>query len=307
MYLAASLITWMVVLVAIAPRLASATWPAAAPRLGLLAWQVLVVSSVMSVLAAAGLLWHNVIEPALAWVLAVPSSQVDEAYRLSHAPWTWVIAALIALIVLHVLVTTARELWIQTRLRHRHREALDLLMTGRDQPFLVVEHDRPAVYCVPGHRARVVATSAALRVLDGPELVAALRHEEAHLRARHHWLLITSRGVRRALPRLRSGQLFARAVDLLTEMAADDVAAGRCGRDVTARALFKLASNGDTPPATLAATGANLADVERRLQRLVSPRPLGLQHRALIVWVLVGAALVPLVAVILPGLHISGR
>ncbi|MGI8448167.1 MAG: M48 family metalloprotease [Streptosporangiaceae bacterium] len=66
--------------------------------------------------------------------------------------------------------------------------------------MMLLEDDRPAVYCVPARR-RIVFTTGALRRLDSPQLDAVLAHERAHLAGRRHLVIILAtslRGARRA-------------------------------------------------------------------------------------------------------------
>ena len=75
-------------------------------------------------------------------------------------------------------------------------------MVGRRGPvpgMVLLEDDRPVVYCVPVRR-RVVFTTGALRRLDRPELDAVLAHERAHLAGRHHLVIIFATAMRGAFP-----------------------------------------------------------------------------------------------------------
>jgi Zn-dependent protease with chaperone function len=64
----------------------------------------------------------------------------------------------------------------------------------------VIDHEAPAVYCLPGRHGRVVVATAALRALDDERLAAVLAHERAHLRQRHHLLRATAEALAVALP-----------------------------------------------------------------------------------------------------------
>ncbi|MFJ4094684.1 M56 family metallopeptidase [Kitasatospora sp. NPDC089913] len=167
--------------------------------------------------------------------------------------------------------------------RRRHRRTLDLVATREPglrlldlvairEPglrLLVLEDPRPAVYCLPGRRARVVATRGAVDLLDERGLAAAVAHEYGHLRGRHHLVLLAADTFALLLGRLPLARLGRAEVALLLEMAADDAALARVTRAELAGALCALATTGPGPaPAALAAASTG---VLARVQRLARP------------------------------------
>jgi beta-lactamase regulating signal transducer with metallopeptidase domain len=162
------------------------------------------------------------------------------------------------------------------RRRARHDETLALV--GRPGPLpgmVVLEDDRPLVYCLPG-RDRVVVTSGALSRLDQAELQAVLAHERAHLSARHHLVIMLARLLPDAFPGIRFLALAADRIGDLAEMAADDSAA-RHHRLPLARALLALA----TSPVPASALGAAQTAGGQRIRRLLdAPRPASTIGRA---------------------------
>jgi beta-lactamase regulating signal transducer with metallopeptidase domain len=161
-------------------------------------------------------------------------------------------------------VTSAR------RSQARHDEVLSLV--GRRGPMpgvVLLEDDRPAVYCVPGRR-RIVFTTGALRRLDGRQLDAVLAHERAHLAGRHHMVIMFAEALRAAFPHTRFFAAAASHISCLVEMAADDAAARRAHRLTLADALLTLAA-ARVPAGALGAAGTAGA---QRIRRLIdSPRP----------------------------------
>jgi Zn-dependent protease with chaperone function len=108
-------------------------------------------------------------------------------------------------------VTSAR------RSQARHDEVLSLV--GRRGPMpgvVLLEDDRPAVYCVPGRR-RIVFTTGALRRLDGRQLDAVLAHERAHLAGRHHMVIMFAEALRAAFPHTRFFAAAASQISCLVE------------------------------------------------------------------------------------------
>ncbi|WP_329048392.1 M56 family metallopeptidase [Streptomyces violaceus] len=190
-------------------------------------------------------------------------------------------------------VALVRELLGARRLRVRHAEVLRLV--GSRRPELgatVLEHDTPAVYCLPGRAPQVVVSSGALQVLTRQQVTAVLEHERAHIAGRHH-LLVAAAGafgaVFRGLPLAR---LARTEVPLLLEMAADDRALRRCSRDALATALYAVAS-GQAPHAAFAAGGPSAV---LRMRRILTPHAAGSPTlRTVCVALTAAAALTPLV------------
>ena len=251
----------------LAPTALRRGWAARSPRLAMSLWLVLpaswTVAVVLAVLAATA-------PSQLTWPGPQPGgSQVLSA---GPAPGGAAVAVtgllLAAAVVLRTGWCLASELARNRRDRHVH--AALVAATGRPCPepgVVVLDHDTPAAYCMPCGRYRLVVSAGALAALGTEQLQAVLAHERAHLRYRHHLMLAVAAALARAFPRV---PLFAQAepeLGVLAEMAADDAAARRHGRDHLARALVILARAG-TRPAALAAGGpAAIA----RIQRLHDP------------------------------------
>ncbi|MET9436108.1 M56 family metallopeptidase [Streptomyces sp. NPDC006551] len=165
-----------------------------------------------------------------------------------------------------------RELLRARRARLRHAGVLRLV--GRYDPALratVLDHARPAVYCLPGRSRRVVVSSGAVDTLTAPQLAAALAHERAHIAGRHHLLVAAAESFAAVFPRLPLARHGGTAVPLLLEMTADDRALRRCTRDALATALYALAS-GQAPREAFAAGGPSAA---LRMRRILTPYSAG--------------------------------
>ncbi len=271
----AVLLGYAVLIGVVAPAaLARATWPTRAPHLGIAVWLALSLSWLMSV-ALAGL---TLVSPRLVVVLPVELSSV--AARVEHgavagAGGLWLAVAgavLLGAVAIRVGFAMVRMFVVAGRSRRRHAAALRLV--GRHSPELgamVLASTAPAAYCLAGrNRSRqIVVTTAALRILDTAQLRALLAHERAHLRGRHHQVLLVARGLRHAFPWLPLFTRAGREVETLVEMAADDAAAQRYDGGTVAAALVGLARSG-TPAAALGASGHAVA---RRVSRMLVPRP----------------------------------
>jgi bla regulator protein blaR1 len=154
------------------------SWPRRLPQLGIATWQVLSVSFVASILLA-GLL------------IAVPclpdgvnldvAAELHDHYSSARGILTGSTAAVASLTMIGRLIWAAMSaMAIARRRRARHDETLALV--GRPGPvpgLVVLDDDRPLVYCLPG-RDRVVITTGALNRLDNAQLQAVLAHERRH-------------------------------------------------------------------------------------------------------------------------------
>jgi Zn-dependent protease with chaperone function len=271
----------------LAPPALCGRWVTRSPRLAISLWLVLPVSwvtaVVMAVLAAAApfpLSWPG---PGRGRVLAGPPVPGGGMIAVAGL-------ALAAAVVLRAGWCLAGE--VHSGWRGRREHATLLAATGRPGPerdVVILEHDAPAVYCLTSGRDRIVVTAGALAALTPEQIQAVLAHERAHLRCRHHAMLILTTGLARAFPRV---PLLAQAksqLGVLAEMAADDAAVRGHRRDDLAAALVILAGAGPRPAALTAGGPAAMVRLERLL---TSPD----QHRA---WAarLAAAGLLPPAAV----------
>lgn len=202
-------------------------------------------------------------------------------------------------------VMFVRELLSARRRRLRHADLLRLV--GSRRPELgatVLEHDTPAVYCLPGRGPQVVVSSGALEVLTRQQVTAVLEHERAHIAGRHH-LLVAAAGAFGAIFReLPLARLARTEVPLLLEMAADDRALRRCSRDALATALYAVAS-GQAPDMAFAAGGPSAV---LRMRRILTPHAAcSPTLRTVFVALTAAAALTPLVLACcsVPGIAIN--
>lgn len=132
-----------------------------------------------------------------------------------------------------------------------------------------VDDDEPMAFSLARRPTGiVVATTGLARTLSARQAAAALEHEYAHLRGRHHLLVLILDSLARALPvpLFRHAHVAARE---LVELAADDAAARAHGEEAIRSAIAALARH-DLPYGAL-----TLADdsVGLRLARLENTRP----------------------------------
>ena len=235
--------------------LSRASWPLRAPRAALVLWQSIAIAAVLSAFSA-GL--------AIAARLFVPGA--DGIAALGWPLWLTSAAALLLTLVIGVrLVLTVLRLAIDIRRRRsRHRMVVDLVGECPMDDVRVLKVTEPLAYCLPGVRGRVVLSSGTLSRLSDDELTAVLRHERAHLRARHDLVLEAFTAVHTAFPRfVRSGNAL-NAVGLLIETLADDAAVRVTGPRPLARALVTCAA-GHTPRGAMAAGDPTTVIRVRRL------------------------------------------
>ena len=221
-----------------ASALVQASWPRRSPAAAILLWQAL---GLASGLAAVGTLIG----------LAMPASNagvVRSALRAgtllragdglrrtamfgAQGGMPTVIVAVRLTCLAAGLVLFASLCWVllavsaaAVQARRRQRALLTLLAHGDPKVpgALVVDYPSAAAYCLPGLRSKIVVSVGTLELLGRAELAAVLAHERAHLRERHHLVLLPFTALRRAFPRSTTCTDAHRSVALLVEMLADD-------------------------------------------------------------------------------------
>jgi Zn-dependent protease with chaperone function len=225
---------------------------------------------------------------------------------LFNAPTTalgfWHLFALsaAALLTAHLVFTLLLTYYRIQRQRRRHRELLALLASPSTEGAgtVVISHDSPVAYCLPGGaRSVTVLSDGLMAALEPAELRAVLIHENAHLSQRHHLLLWAFAAWRQALPWLPTTRLAQESVNSLIEMLADDVALKTESKATLIKAIAIVASGSPGPgtggsgavaglppgqanlalarqEATAGVTGSESArTTASRVSRLLSPRP----------------------------------
>ncbi|SDK26964.1 Signal transducer regulating beta-lactamase production, contains metallopeptidase domain [Actinopolyspora mzabensis] len=146
---------------------------------------------------------------------------------------------------------TVRTCWVAVRMGrsasergHQHLTALRLLghTEGGDREAVFwLPESTPVAYSLGGRRGAVVATTGVAR-LDGETRRAILAHEHAHLRGRHHRLVLLAEIASRVLCFVPLFRTAPSAIRVLVELAADSAAARVCGRDGVRNALRTVGS-----------------------------------------------------------------
>ena len=249
----------------LAPAMLRGPWAARSPRLAMTLWLVLPVSWVAAIVLA-------ILAATAPLLLTWPGSPRGGRALLAGqtVPGGRLVAIAGLLVAAAVVVRAAGCAACEFRrgLRDRREHAVLVAATGRpgdDPDVAIVDHDAPAVYCLPCGRHQIVISAGALAALTPEQLRAVLAHERAHLRRRHHVILALATALARAFPRVPLLRQAQPQLAVLAEMAADD-AAIRHHRDDLAAALVVLATAG-ARPATLAASGP---EAIVRLQRILA-------------------------------------
>ncbi|MFW5415281.1 M56 family metallopeptidase [Nocardiopsis sp. CNT-189] len=179
---------------------------------------------------------------------------------LDHGPVPAHIGAAALVLIAVALASTARlagRWWRGAREVRRHG-------TG------VTDHEHPVAMAVPGRRGGVLVSKGLLRALPREQLQVVFRHEQAHLRHRHHLYAAAGALAAAVFPPLAPAR---RSLRFALERWADEEAAAKTGdRVLVARTIARVA---------LAAPGPNptwhpaLADfqVVRRVEALLGDAP----------------------------------
>jgi Zn-dependent protease with chaperone function len=254
--------------------LAKATWPMRAPRAAVVLWQSIALAAVLSAFSAGIAIASRLFVPGLD---GRPTATITSEVRALGWP-VWLLYMVVLTLTLVVggrLVFAVLQVAVATRRRRaHHRMVVDLV--GRSHDSLPVQHctqvhdlriidvEQPLAYCLPGVRSRVVVSEGTLTTLSPTEITAILRHERAHLRARHDLVLEMFTAVHAAFPRFVRSASALDAVRLLIELLADDAAVRAAGPAPLARALVACAA-GRAPSGALAAGGPTTVLRVRRL------------------------------------------
>ncbi|MFG2250875.1 M56 family metallopeptidase [Spirillospora sp. NPDC048823] len=192
-----------------------------------------------------------------------------------HGDSAIIIAAAASLVVLTAccsrLARSLPRLVRAVRHRRRHREMLRLVAKehGQHGDVLVLDHPVPVAYSLPARHRAIVVSTGTQDALTPDEFGAVLVHERAHLRQRHHALLLMLDLAHALLPRLPTVRRAKKSFPLLLEMAADDAAARACGRRTLVDALHRLAATPGVAGA-LGAAGSSTGALAERVRRLES-------------------------------------
>ncbi|WP_157848916.1 M56 family metallopeptidase [Streptomyces ochraceiscleroticus] len=265
----------------VARLLTRARWVTRFPQAALRSWHACALSLLASVVGFLLVVAHDLWEHAMVWLFSADEPLVHDAYGGS-----WLVADIprVALAVLFLGAVTLIGLTLRSLLRlrrERNRHLLTADALGKhhrihDPDVRVLEHTAPAVFCIPGTRngARIVVTTTALDMLSDTELAAALAHERAHLKYRHHRAFLTADVLTAALGWSGLSRGYAQQVRRLAEMAADDQAAQKHGRRAVASALLEMCAVGPTVTVSglPAMTGTDPAERIRRLIRATPPQ-----------------------------------
>jgi Zn-dependent protease with chaperone function len=303
--------------------LSRAQWPARSPFTAMLLWQAIALAGGLSMIGA--MLVYG-LEPVgdnlIAGLRALAGMVLFNAPTTALGFWHLFALSAAALLTAHLVFTLLLTYYKIERQRRRHRELLALLASpsAEGTGTLVINHDSPVAYCLPGGaRSVTVLSDGLMAALEPAELRAVLSHENAHLNQRHHLLLWAFAAWRQALPWLPTTRLAQESVNSLIEMLADDVALKTESKVTLIKAIAIVASGsagGGFPPCGQAglalegletAAGVTGSDSARttasRVSRLLSPQPqLSATARGA---VLTGCALLlalPTALLIVPGL-----
>lgn len=280
--------------------LSRAQWPARSPFTAMVLWQAIALAGGLSMIGA--MLVYG-LEPVgdnlIAGLRALAGMVLFNAPTTDLGFWHIFALSAAALLTAHLVFTLLLTYYKIERQRRRHRELLALLASpsAEGAGTLVISHDSPVAYCLPGGaRSVTVLSDGLMAALEPAELRAVLIHENAHLSQRHHLLLWAFAAWRQALPWLPTTRLAQESVNSLIEMLADDVALKTESKATLIKAIAIVASgSARTPgeaeiqpaPSGLAASGLSLAGLDpaaaagadsarttaSRVSRLLSPQP----------------------------------
>ena len=238
------------------------------PTVLLTGWILSTIGLVASTVATVGLLTLPADEHPAAGIFALAGGCWSALSSGSVPGWR---EALAAASVVGTALLLLRLGWaVSSRLRRRRAQAphvaqLRMLASGTpsSEP-LWVRDDRPLALSIGGRPGVIVLSDGLRRRLPPEAVTAALEHERAHLRGRHHVLVAVAEVLGTALPVCPLLRAAPSAIKDLVELAADAAAARRCGPAAVGEALCRLTGQ-PVPAGSLAMAGRLTQD---RLHRL---------------------------------------
>lgn len=224
-------------------------WTVASPALAICAWHGLALTFVGSLLAAAALASHDVLEHALLAATGADKAVLHVAYagpRVIDGAWN-----LAAGLIVLLLVLGASAAWRTTRARSRARREADercgFIPDSSSRTISVVQDTELFAFTTPPalltrRRARVIVSSAVLDVLTSRQAQAVLAHEMSHARRHHHQTLALADVLAGSVRWTGALRHYRRGVAALVEMHADDDASTATSRADVAQALVAMSS-----------------------------------------------------------------
>ena len=277
--------SYALLLALLGPRLLTRAWPSERlPRLSVVMLQVM-TCSFLTAAATAGLALGLTLIDTLSRVDPQIDRCADQLPINDDSPvgpflgWFGLVAAVALLLRVGFCMTaTFFSAW---RTRRKHIAILRILARADDElGVLVLEHDEPGCYCLPGRPGTIVITSSALTRLSPPQLGAVLAHERAHLTGRHHFAVAFAHAIHRTAPRIRLLALVEQETRRLVEFIADDAAVRRSGAAALVSALAVL-SGGSAPGFALGIGIDRRPAASSRVTRLSPHRKVGRRGLAL--------------------------
>lgn len=140
---------------------------------------------------------------------------------------------------------------------------------------LMVPDERPYAFTLPARHGGIVLSEGCVATLANEELAAVLAHEHAHVRQRHHLVMLLAGALVRALAWVPLLAAVRTALPHYLEIAADDAARRRAGTPALAAALLRLGERSEPAgfaghaPEVLHAAGPD------RIRHLVCPPEAG--------------------------------
>lgn len=248
-------------------------WQLRAPRAAIVLWQATGLAGALALMGAGLAVTTASYHLSLAQALVRMAGDARQGRPLTglgvYGALGLELATDIGIVLAVGLVLTSKRLLVA---RSRHRRLLDLVSTSTDRApdALVLDDPRSTAYCVPGFRPRLVVSAGAVEALSDDELSAVMNHEHAHANGHHDIALFPFLSLACLLEWVPYVRRSRHSVAMLLEMAADDFASRRCGRQVLASALVTMSGSGGVPFGMFA---VSTTGVSIRLHRLVGNRP----------------------------------
>jgi Zn-dependent protease with chaperone function len=211
----------------VAPRvLTSAPWTIDRPRIALAAWCGAVLVGVVALVAGVA-------------VVVLDGRPAADPFGIADSPSGGMhLVVAVAAVIAFVIAVRVRPGSEQEAVRSAIRTGAAPATRIDGTRVAIVEAEHALACAVPGRAGGVLLSTGLAARLTEDELQAVVAHEAAHLRERHDLLVGVAESIERAVPWVPGARAMARSTRVLVELAADDAAARRVGRDAVRRAVL---------------------------------------------------------------------
>lgn len=230
--------------------LAKAKWTQRAPFFAIILWQSIGLSGGISLIGAFLVYGLSKLDSNTNLTIKqILNTKNLENYNINF--WSIFTISTAILITIHLLLSLLTNYLKVTKQRKTHRNKLNIISSKHKNipKTIIIKHETPIAYCLPGgSKSITVLSQGLLNLLNTNEINAVIKHEQAHLRQKHHLLLLAFAAWNTAFPWLITTKIAQNCVNNIIEMLADDEALKTTQKTDLIQAISIVSTNSTHPP-----------------------------------------------------------